>query len=59
MKIKSIDHVVLTTANLEKCLAFYVGLLGIVKRTGACGPIDSIYLRDPDGNLVELCVYQK
>ena len=126
MKIKRIDHVVLTTGNLEKCLTFYAGLLGmehqekngrhallfgaqkfnihtrkgefqpaaenptegsidiclvvegsieeiaaeikakgqavelgIVKRTGALGPIDSIYLRDPDGNLVELCVYQK
>ena len=27
---------------------------GIVRRTGAQGPIDSIYLRDPDGNLIEL-----
>jgi extradiol dioxygenase family protein len=30
---------------------------GIVRRTGALGPIDSIYLRDPDGNLVEISVY--
>ena len=124
MKIKSIDHVVLTTGNLEKCLDFYAGLLGmehqekngrhallfgaqkfnihtrkgefqpaakypacgsldlcliadgpiedirreleakgapielgIVERTGARGRIDSIYLRDPDGNLVEVSVY--
>ena len=28
--------------------------LGPVPRTGATGPILSIYLRDPDGNLVEL-----
>ena len=27
---------------------------GPVPRTGATGPISSIYLRDPDGNLVEL-----
>lgn len=27
---------------------------GPVRRTGARGPIDSIYLRDPDGNLLEL-----
>lgn len=27
---------------------------GIVRRNGSCGPIDSIYIRDPDGNLVEL-----
>ena len=28
--------------------------LGPVARTGATGPIRSLYLRDPDGNLVEL-----
>ena len=33
--------------------------LGIVQRTGACGPIDSIYLRDPDENLVEISVYKE
>ena len=27
---------------------------GPVMRTGATGPIRSIYLRDPDGNLIEL-----
>ncbi|EAY8716730.1 VOC family protein [Salmonella enterica] len=32
--------------------------LGVVPRTGARGPMKSIYLRDPDGNLVEICVYQ-
>jgi catechol 2,3-dioxygenase-like lactoylglutathione lyase family enzyme len=26
-------------------------------RTGALGPIESVYLRDPDGNLVELSRY--
>ena len=29
---------------------------GPVTRTGATGPITSIYIRDPDGNLVELGV---
>ena len=30
---------------------------GIVERHGARGSMRSIYLRDPDGNLVELCSY--
>jgi catechol 2,3-dioxygenase-like lactoylglutathione lyase family enzyme len=28
-----------------------------VKRTGALGPIESVYLRDPDGNLIEISNY--
>lgn len=28
--------------------------LGPVKRTGATSPIVSVYIRDPDGNLIEL-----
>ena len=31
--------------------------LGPVARTGAAGPIRSIYCRDPDGNLVEIAAY--
>ena len=124
MKIQSIDHIVLTTANLKNCLAFYEKLLGfraeqtngryalyfgaqkinihtrpaeflpaadyplagsldlcfaadgnaeealrelrgknaplvseVVERHGARGTMKSIYLRDPDGNLVELGFY--
>ena len=30
---------------------------GPVRRTGARGPIESVYLRDPDLNLVEISVY--
>lgn len=126
MIIQSIDHIVLTTASLEKCLAFYEGLLGfraeqkdgrhalhfggqkinihtrpgeflpaadyplagsldlcfaatgnaeeairelheknaplvsdVVIRHGARGTMKSIYLRDPDGNLVELGFYDE
>lgn len=31
--------------------------LGIVDRTGAIGLIQSIYIRDPDGNLLEISSY--
>ncbi len=32
-------------------------LEGPVKRTGAVGPIESVYIRDPDGNLIEVSNY--
>ena len=32
--------------------------LGPVEREGALGPMQSIYLRDPDGDLVEISHYQ-
>jgi catechol 2,3-dioxygenase-like lactoylglutathione lyase family enzyme len=31
---------------------------GPVERTGALGPMDSVYVRDPDGNLLELSAYR-
>ncbi|MBI3453799.1 MAG: VOC family protein [Rhodospirillales bacterium] len=31
--------------------------LGPVARTGAEGPIRSLYLRDPDGNLIEVSIF--
>lgn len=125
MKIEGIDHLVITTQDIEKCLHFYVDMLGMeldrtngryavrfgnqkfnihtrkaeflpaaqhptygsldlclvlgcsiqeavreiedkgypielgpVARHGARGEMQSLYLRDPDGNLVELCSYQ-
>jgi len=126
MKIKSIDHIVLTVNNIDETIAFYTDILGmelstfgnnriallfgnqkinlhqkgkefepkakepttgasdlcfiiedkvedclqklkqknipivedIVYRTGAKGEIKSIYINDPDGNLIELSNYE-
>lgn len=44
MKIRRIDHFVITAADL-------------MLRHGARGAMQSFYLPDPDGNLVELCRY--
>ena len=120
--IASLDHLVLTTRDLDKCVEFYTQALGMtlerfgegrlalrfgnqkinlhlsghefepkaatptpgaldlcflvdrplseviarleaqsvpviegpVRRTGACSPLESVYVRDPDGNLIEL-----
>ena len=31
--------------------------LGPLERHGVSGPMQSVYLRDPDGNLLEFCAY--
>ena len=56
------DFCLVTEEDLE-VLAARLDRLGIVieegpvARTGARGPITSLYLRDPDGNLVEVARY--
>jgi catechol 2,3-dioxygenase-like lactoylglutathione lyase family enzyme len=56
--IDRLDHLVMTCRDIEKTCAFYETVLdGPVERTGALGPMTSVYLRDPDRNLVEISIY--
>ncbi len=57
------DFCLITETPLEDVIAHLTahGLQieeGPVDRTGATGPITSIYLRDPDNNLVEIANYK-
>lgn len=57
----SADLCLLLATPLEAAIAHLQALnipliAGPVERTGATGPIISIYLHDPDGNLIELAV---
>lgn len=55
----SADLCFLTTVPMEEAIAHITAckipiLDGPVQRTGALGPICSIYIRDPDNNLIEV-----
>jgi catechol 2,3-dioxygenase-like lactoylglutathione lyase family enzyme len=56
------DICLITTSPLQDVIGHLRGvgveiIEGPVPRTGALGPMMSIYLRDPDGNLIEVACY--
>src|SRR5437879_5193748 len=58
----STDICLITTSPMEEVVEHIRScgvevLEGPVERTGAIGPIESVYVRDPDGNLVEIGNY--
>ena len=58
----SLDLCFIASIPLEQVMAKLTGkgipiLEGPVMKTGAVGPIHSVYVRDPDLNLVEISVY--
>ncbi|MFC5181444.1 VOC family protein [Actinomadura harenae] len=58
----SADLCLITEESLEQVVADFAahGIEieeGPVERTGATGPIRSVYVRDPDRNLIEVSVY--
>ncbi|MFC4762692.1 VOC family protein [Dyella koreensis] len=58
----SADLCLITRASTQEVLA-HLAQCGVaveegpVARTGARGPIESVYFRDPDGNLIEVSRY--
>jgi catechol 2,3-dioxygenase-like lactoylglutathione lyase family enzyme len=59
----SLDLCFIASTSLEKVMETLKGkgvkiLEGPVDKTGAMGPIRSVYVRDPDLNLVEISVYK-
>jgi catechol 2,3-dioxygenase-like lactoylglutathione lyase family enzyme len=58
----SVDVCLVTTTPLARVVAHLQACqvlveAGPVARTGATGPITSVYFRDPDGNLIEVSTY--
>lgn len=56
------DLCFVTTQPIHEVLAHYTAMgvvpeAGPVERSGALGPMTSVYCRDPDGNLVEVASY--
>jgi catechol 2,3-dioxygenase-like lactoylglutathione lyase family enzyme len=59
----SADFCLLSASPLAEVVAELQSLgvnlvAGPVQRTGAVGTLDSVYIRDPDDNLIEIAVYR-
>ncbi len=60
----SLDLCFIASVSLEKVIeklrSLKIQILeGPVAKTGAMGPMQSVYVRDPDLNLVEISVYER
>ena len=58
----SMDLCLITTTPISSVISHLANYqikieIGPVSRTGAKGPVTSVYVRDPDGNLVEISTY--
>lgn len=58
----SLDFCLITADDIETVKAELIArgvpiVAGVVGRNGARGPMRSVYVRDPDGNLVEIAQY--
>lgn len=62
--VGSADFCIVTVNRVEDTVATLIAsgipiALGPIARTGASGEMDSVYVRDPDNNLLELASYQR
>jgi len=58
----SVDLCLITTSTLDDVIAQLAAcnvpiIEGPIAKTGATGPIQSVYFRDPDDNLIEVSTY--